>query len=83
MANLKLKHPKNVPGTFFTTHPDDPNGEGCIACNVCYSSAPDFFKEDEDGNGYIYRQPVTPQEISDCVDQLDSCPVGAIGKEAV
>lgn len=80
MANVKNKHPKNIPGPFYTTDPDDDDGEGCIACNVCYAGAPEFFAEDDYGNAYVYKQPQTPEEISLCVDQMDACPVNSIGK---
>lgn len=80
MANPKMKHKLNVPGAWFCTDPDDDNGEGCIACNVCYTGAPDFFKEDEDGNAYVGKQPTTPDEIALCQEQLEACPVNSIGK---
>jgi ferredoxin len=76
-----LKHELNVPGKWFTTHPDDESGEGCIACNVCYSSAPDLFKEDDDGNAYVCKQPVTQAEIELMNEQVDSCPVNSIKSE--
>lgn len=79
MSNPKNKHPKNITGKWYTTDPDDADGEGCIACNVCYSGAPDFFKEDENGNAYVGKQPVTAQEISLCEEQMDLCPVSSIG----
>lgn len=79
MSNKDKKHEKNVPGPWYTTHPDDEDGEGCIACNVCYSGAPDFFAEDENGNAYVKKQPTTPAEITLCQEQLDMCPVGSIG----
>jgi ferredoxin len=79
MANVNMKHKLNVAGKWFTTDPDDDNGEGCIACNVCYTSAPDLFKEDEDGNGYVYKQPETSNEIELMQEQVDSCPVNSIG----
>ena len=50
MANKMMKHKMNIPGPWYCTDPDDDNGEGCIACNVCYTGAPEFFKEDEDGS---------------------------------
>ncbi len=81
MANKDLKHPKNVPGMFFCTDPNDSNGEGCIACNVCYAGAPEFYAEDEDGNAYVKKQPTTPIEIELCQEQMDCCPVASIGKE--
>lgn len=81
MANPELKHPKNVEGRFYCTDPDDDNVEGCIACNVCYNGAPDFFAEDEDGNAYIYKQPTTDEDIELCTEQLEACPVCSIGDQ--
>ena len=51
-----MKHSQNIPGPWYCD-PDDDDGEGCIACNVCYTGAPDFFAEDEDGNAYVKKQP--------------------------
>ncbi len=79
MANLKNKHPKNVPGPFYCTDPDD-DSEACIACNICYSGAPEFFAEDDNGNAYVKKQPITPDEIALCIEQMDACPVNSIGK---
>jgi len=81
MPNKQMKHQANVPGDWYATHTDDPNGEGCIACTICYSDAPKFFKDDEDGNAYVYRQPVTPEEIAQCQDMADACSVASIGKD--
>ena len=81
MANPQHKHEQNVEGEWYCTHPDDEGGEGCIACNVCYSGAPDFFAEDEDGNAYVQKQPTTPEEIDLCQEQLDACPVLSIGND--
>ncbi len=80
MANPKNKHPKNVSGSFYCTDPDDKSGEGCIACNICYSGAPEFFAEDDSGNAYVKKQPLTPEEITLCEEQMDACPVSSIGK---
>lgn len=79
MANAEMRHPKNIEGSWYCTDPDDDNGEGCIACNVCYTGAPDFFGEDEDGNAYISKQPTTAEEIELCQEQLEACPVASIG----
>ncbi len=81
MANKDLKHPKNIPGKFYCTDPEDENGEGCIACNVCYTGAPEFFAEDEDGNAFVKKQPESPEDIELCQEQMDSCPVGSIGND--
>jgi ferredoxin len=82
MANKNAKHESNVTGAWYTTDPDDENGEGCIACNVCYSGAPDFFAEDDDGNAFVSKQPSTPEEVELCVEQLEACPVASIGNDA-
>ena len=79
MSNKNMKHSKNIPGAWYCTDADDENGEGCIACNVCYTGAPDFFAEDEDGNAYIKKQPTSQAEIDLCQEQLDACPVASIG----
>ena len=60
MANKNMKHKLNIPGAWYCTDPDDDNGEGCIACNVCYSGAPEFFAEDDNGNAYVKKQPSNP-----------------------
>ena len=41
----------------------------------------DFFKEDEDGNAYVSKQPTTPADIELCQEQLEACPVASIGKD--
>jgi ferredoxin len=79
MANPNAKHKNNIAGSWFCTDPDDDGGEGCIACNVCYSNAPQFFAEDTDGNAFVKKQPATAEEIALCEEQKDSCPVSAIG----
>ena len=81
MANSAQKHKDNIAGAWYCTDPDDENGEGCIACNVCYTGAPDFFGEDEDGNAFVKKQPSTPEEIELCQEQLDACPVASIGSD--
>lgn len=81
MANPKMKHKQNIAGAWYCTDPDDDGGEGCIACNVCYTGAPDFFAEDESGNAYIKKQPTSAAEIELCQEQLDACPVNSIGKD--
>lgn len=81
MANKDLKHPKNIPGQFYCTDPEDENGEGCIACNVCYTGAPEFYAEDEDGNAYVKKQPESAEDIELCQEQMDSCPVASIGND--
>lgn len=81
MSNKEMKHPNNIAGRFYCTDPDDENGEGCIACNVCYTGAPDFFAEDDDGNAYVVKQPETEEEVETCLEQMAACPVSSIGDD--
>lgn len=79
MSNKNMKHKSNAQGLWYCTDPDDEGGEGCIACNVCYTGAPHFFTEDENGNAFVKKQPATAEEIRLCQEQMDACPVGSIG----
>ena len=81
MANKQLKHPQNISGKFYCTAPSDEGGEGCIACNVCYSEAPDFFAEDEQGYAYVKQQPASPEALLLCQEQVEACPVTSIGED--
>jgi ferredoxin len=81
VANKGNKHETNIAGKYYCTHPDDEDGEGCIACNVCYSGAEDFFAEDDMGNAYVIKQPTTDEEIELVEEQLEACPVASIGND--
>ena len=81
MGNSNKKHKKNIDCKWYCTDPEDDSGEGCIACNLCYSNAPDFFKSDEEGFAYIKKCPKSQDEISLVKEQMEICPVSAIGFE--
>jgi len=81
MSNKDLKHNKNVAGAFYCTDPSDSNGEGCISCGLCYGSAGNFFKSDDDGSAYVAKQPTTDSERAECQSAMDNCPVSAIGND--
>jgi len=54
----------------------------CIFCNVCEEIAPDNFKQaDDDSHDICYKQPENEQEIGECYEALESCPVDAIGDD--
>ena len=82
MANAKEKNKLNIKGKFYCTDSNDEEGEGCIACGLCYAMVPDFFKEDKDGYAYVYVQPESDDDIIVCDDILQSCPVGSIGNDS-
>jgi len=75
MADKDSKWDQNIQGAFYV---DDQ----CIACDACVCEAPRFFSmNDDDGHAYVMLQPQNDEEIKQCLDALDACPVEAIGKD--
>lgn len=75
MANPRDKFKKNVPGAYYVD-------EQCIACDACVMEAPRFFAmEDALGHAYVMKQPQNAQEIQECENALEACPVEAIGRD--
>ncbi len=73
MADIADKVPQNVAGKFFVD-------SQCIDCNLCRDTAPANFKQYEEGGySFVYRQPETEEEMIQCQEALESCPVEAIG----
>lgn len=73
MADKENKFPENKEGKFFVDRE-------CIACDACIMSAPDNFSMDEnDGHAFVTRQPQTEEEIEQCEEAMEGCPVEAIG----
>ncbi len=75
MANSKDKAPENIPGPYY-------NDTTCIDCDLCRELAPQFFKrQDNGGYTYVYRQPLTVEEILLAEDARVSCPTDSIGND--
>jgi len=75
MADKESRFPQNIIGKFYV---DDQ----CIACDACVVEAPKFFAmNDTDGHAYVQKQPITAEEIKDCLSALECCPVEAIGSD--
>lgn len=75
MADPTEKQPENIPGKWYV----DVN---CIDCDVCRETAPNNFKQEEDnGYSYVYKQPENDDELEQCKEALESCPVEAIGED--
>lgn len=75
MADKDNKLPENVPGRYFV---DDQ----CIDCDACRETAARFFRRNDDkGYSYVFKQPTTEQEVAECDEALEGCPVEAIGKD--
>ena len=75
MATKELKNPENVTGAYYV---DDT----CIDCDLCRSTAPEFFSRDDDrGYSIVHRQPQTPDEIALAEEARLSCPTESIGND--
>jgi ferredoxin len=75
MAEKENRVPENTAGPFYVDHE-------CIDCDLCREVAPENFERNEDeGYSYVYKQPETDEEIAQCEEALESCPVEAIGSD--
>ncbi len=75
MADRKYKYSDNATGVFYVD-------TQCIACNACVQEAPFFFKmNNSEEHAFIFSQPKSLQEIDQCREALELCPVEAIGED--
>jgi len=75
MADRDDKFPDNVKGKFYVDRE-------CIFCHVCSQAAPNNFEASEDGDhDYVYKQPQNEEELDECYDAMEQCPVYAIGDD--
>ena len=52
----------------------------CILCSVCSDAAPDNFKiSDEEDHDICFKQPESDEELEQCLEAMENCPVEAIG----
>ena len=73
MAELENRYPDNVPGKFYV---DDQ----CIDCDLCRETAPNNFVRNEDGGyTFVVKQTDSPDEVRQCEEAMEGCPVEAIG----
>ncbi len=74
MADIsQTRHPRNVPGPFYTT------GE-CMACGAPEDEAPDLLAALDDGNDetFFVRQPMTPEEMERACRAAEVCCVNSV-----
>ena len=74
MPNPKDKTPENMPGPYY-------NDTSCIDCGMCPDIAPEIFRRHDNGYSYVWRQPVTAEEIAQAEDARESCPTESIGND--
>lgn len=82
MADPKNMWPDNVGGS--TTVGNKTLGfyvdKECILCSVCSDAAPKNFRmSDDEDHDICYKQPTTPDEVAQCYEAMENCPVEAIG----
>lgn len=75
MADRNDKNPLNVPGKYY-------NDLTCIDCDLCREIAPRVFtRDDDEGLSYVWKQPVTSEEIAAAEVARRSCPTETIGDD--
>lgn len=54
----------------------------CILCSVCEDAAPRNFRaSDDDDHDICYKQPQNEDELEECYEAMENCPVEAIGDD--
>lgn len=52
----------------------------CILCSVCSDAAPNNFRmSDDEDHDICFKQPENAEEVSQCKEAMENCPVEAIG----
>lgn len=75
MANRNDKNLGNAPGPFYVD-------TSCIDCDMCRGTAPAMFGRNEEiGFSIAYRQPATPEELSQAHEAMNGCPTESIGND--
>ena len=75
MADREDKNSSNVAGKFYVD-------SQCIDCDLCRETAPDNFSRSEDeGYSYVHKQPADDEEVAQCREAMEGCPVEAIGDD--
>lgn len=75
MADKDDKYEDNTKGKFYVDR-------SCIACDACYTTAPDNFQITEDyDHAFVIKQPENEEELERCQEALEGCPVEAIGSD--
>jgi len=75
MADLENRYSDNILGKYYVDNQ-------CIDCDLCRETAPENFKRNDDGGySFVYNQPTTEDQESQCKEAMEGCPVEAIGND--
>ena len=72
MAILTDRVPQNIAGKYYVD-------ATCIDCDLCRSTAPEFYGRTEDGLSFISKQPVSAEDIAAVEEAMDACATSSIG----
>ena len=54
----------------------------CILCSVCSDAAPNNFRmSDQEDHDICFKQPESSEELAQCYEAMENCPVEAIGDQ--
>ena len=54
----------------------------CMLCSVCSDAAPNNFRmSDDEDHDICYKQPENDDELEQCMEAMENCPVEAIGDD--
>ena len=75
MALKEEKWEDNAHGRFYVD-------TECIVCSICSDLAPNNFRlSDDETHDICYKQPENDEEVDNCMEAMESCPVEAIGDD--
>jgi ferredoxin len=75
MAEKNDRLAQNAIGSYYVD-------SSCIDCDMCRTTAPAFFKRDDEiGLSLVYRQPSTPEELALAEEAKEGCPTESIGND--
>ncbi len=75
MADKSNRLPDNAPGKWYVDNT-------CIDCDACLQVAPNNFSRNEEaGYSYVSKQPENDEELQQCQEAKESCPVESIGDD--
>ena len=69
------KHPLNAPGRYYV------DCNTCLDHECCIDTAPNNFRMDEHFTAYVFKQPTNTEELAQCRQALDECPIDAIHED--
>ena len=56
----------------------------CILCSVCSDAAPNNFRmSDDEDHDICFKQPEDADELEQCEEAMENCPVEAIGSDGL